>query len=140
MFTPKDRPLRDAAASSRTVTLAAPTHISSNLRQESQISPLVSDRLRTLWPAQNLQPAYFQSPTHSLQQERKLTPHFQSLPHSFCALLHKSENQLLYFHARAHDFGEMGGWSKIAKAERKSPAYASAFAPPIMITLIRTST
>jgi hypothetical protein len=35
--------------------------------------------------------------------------HFQSLPPSSWALLHKSENQLLCFHARAHDSVDMWG-------------------------------
>ncbi len=97
MFATRDRPPCGAAASSRPATLAAPARISSNLRQESQIRPCllavasplsvasllavarhpavssVFNRLRTLWPTRNLQPTYFQSPTHSLQRERKLT-------------------------------------------------------------------
>ena len=43
-------------------------------------------------------------------QERKpLTHYFQQLAHSFLRSLPKSENQLLCFHAPAHDFVEIGG-------------------------------
>jgi hypothetical protein len=34
---------------------------------------------------------------------------FHHLAHSCLALFPKSENQLLHFQWRAHDFGEMGG-------------------------------
>jgi hypothetical protein len=129
MFAAKDRPPHDAAASSRPVTLATPTRTGGNLRQESRIRPFmiavagrfavasllrrseplaktsVFNKLRTLLPAQKLQPAYFQSPTQSLThtknitaafpvtsalfirsfaQERKSTPLFSSAYARFC--------------------------------------------------------
>jgi hypothetical protein len=40
------------------------------------------------------------------------TPYFHALAQDCVALLHKSENQLLCFQARAHDFVDIGGWGR----------------------------
>lgn len=76
MCAAKDRPPRDAAASCRPVTFAAPARINSNLRQESQIRPFIFNRLRTLLPEQKLQPAHFQLLTHSLMHAKNVTAAF----------------------------------------------------------------
>jgi hypothetical protein len=49
---------------------------------------------------------------------RKAQRHrFQQLAHSLFTLSPKSENQLLCFHGRAHDFVELGG-AALAKASK----------------------
>src|SRR5579862_347894 len=45
----------------------------------------------------------------SLAKSKTQTPCFQLLPGIFCGPAIKSENQLLCFHARAHDFVQIGG-------------------------------
>src|SRR5579862_2055987 len=76
MFAAKDRTPQDAAACSRPITLAAPAPISSKPRHESQTRSFVSNRLRTPWPAQKPQPAYFQSPAHPFTHKQNITAAF----------------------------------------------------------------
>ena len=54
-------------------------------------------------------PAFMRLRTLSHERKNQLS-YFQSLPSSLCALWHNSENQLLCFQTRAHDFVEMGGY------------------------------
>src|SRR5450759_2518302 len=80
MFAAKDRLPLGVAASCRPATFAAPARINShlNLRQHSETRPFVFSKLRTLLPAQNIQPPYFQQLAHSLKYAEDITPVFPS--------------------------------------------------------------
>lgn len=83
MFAAKDRPLPDAAVSSRPVTFAAPARIGSQLRQDSQTPPFVFNGMYTLLPARELQHPCFQPFLHSLRREQNVTPVFSISPRLF---------------------------------------------------------
>jgi hypothetical protein len=61
----------------------------------------------------------------------------QHFTHSLRALFSKSENQLLCFHARAHDFVEMGGVPKTKAKQRASRSLGPSISPQLREKKVR---
>jgi len=122
MFATKDRLPQGAAPSPHPVTLAAPNGISSNLRQEPQTRPFVFNKLRTpLW-AQKLQPAHFQSPTHSFINAKNITAVFPITSPLFVRSSAQARKlSSLFSCIPARSRRKWGCGRKPAPRERKSP-------------------